>query len=383
MKKIAVCSLLFLLLLEFPVLFRGLLHAHEQEKDEFLEVRKPVNDGPYVFRKENQILVYFVLNDKKETTAYKLKMRGPHYISREFTVNIQPFKRKYTIPTAPPTPEPADYKKIDKIFVVSDIHGQFERFKTILINNNVMDNNLRWRWGKGHLVILGDVFDRGPNVTETLWTIYQLEQQAKDKGGRVHYLLGNHEIMVLKGDLRFVHPKYIYVSEQILETPITVLYGTDSVLGQWLRTKQTIIRINDILFVHAGIHPEILARNMDLNKINNTIRANLDTPMDAIKTDELLDFLFYTNGPQWYRGFFPDEKDYQQLEGMEIQRILDYFNVKHIIVGHTTLDQITPLFGQAILAVDSGLQYGDRGDALLWEKGKFYKATVTGKPAEL
>jgi hypothetical protein len=52
-------------------------------------------------------------------------------------------------------------------------------------------------------------------------------------------------------------------------------------------------------------------------------------------------------------------------------------------VGHTTLDQITPLFGQAILAVDSGLQYGDRGDALLWEKGKFYKATVTGKPAEL
>ena len=220
-------------------------------------------------------------------------------------------------------------------------------------------------------------------MTETLWTIYQLEQQAKKKGGRVHYLLGNHEIMILKGDLRFVHPKYTYISEKILETPITVLYGTDSVLGQWLRTKQTMIRINDILFVHAGINPEILTKDLDISKINNTIRANLDTPMDSIKTDDLLYFLFYKNGPLWYRGFFPDEKDYQQLEEVEIQRILDYFNVKHIIVGHTTQERITPLFDQAILAVDSGLQYGDRGDALLWENEKFYKATVTGKPTEL
>lgn len=385
MKKTTTYGLLLLLLLlpQLPFLFTGPIHAQEQEKRDVLEIRQPVNDGPYIFRKENQILVYYVHNDRKETTAYQLKMKGSHYTSREFTINIRPFDREYTIPTAPPTPEPEEFKKVKQIFVVSDIHGQFDRFKALLINNKVMDEKIRWRWGKGHLVILGDVFDRGPNVTESLWTIHQLEQQAKEKGGRVHYLLGNHEVMVLKGDLRYVHPKYTYVSEQILETPMTVLYGTDSILGQWLRTKHTIIRINDILFVHAGIAPEILARNLDIKTINGTVRSNLDTPMETIKADESLDFLFYKNGPLWFRGFFPDEENDQKKEPPELQRILDYFNVKYIIVGHTTQEHITPLFEKKVLAVDSGLKYGDRGEALLWKKGKFYKASVTGKPAVL
>lgn len=382
MKKTSIYSLLLpLLLLPLLFLFTGPLHT--QEKRDVLELLPPVNDGPYVFRKENQILVYFVHNNQKEMTGYRLKMRGSHYASREFRINIRPFNREYTIPTALPTPGPEGFKKVKQIFVVSDIHGQFDRFKSILTNNKIIDDKMRWRWGKGHLVILGDVFDRGPNVTETLWTIHQLEQQAKKKGGYVHYLLGNHEIMALKGDLRYVHPKYTFISEQILETPLPVLYGTDSVLGQWLRTKHTIIRINDILFVHAGIHPEIITRNLDIKAINISVRGNLDTPMETIKADEFLDFLFYKNGPLWYRGFFPNDENIPQTDPVELQSILDFFQVKHIIVGHTTQEHISPLFDKKVIAVDSGLKYGDRGEALLWENGKFYKAFVTGKPAEL
>ena len=42
-------------------------------------------------------------------------------------------------------------------------------------------------------------------VNEILWFVYDLEGQAKEKGGRVHYLLGNHEYMVLYNDLRYIH----------------------------------------------------------------------------------------------------------------------------------------------------------------------------------
>ena len=71
----------------------------------------------------------------------------------------------------------------------------------------VIDTDLTWSFGDGHLVIVGDVFDRGPNVTECLWLIYRLEQEASAAGGAVHFLLGNHELMVMRGDLRYLNER--------------------------------------------------------------------------------------------------------------------------------------------------------------------------------
>ena len=56
--------------------------------------------------------------------------------------------------------------------------------------------------------MLGDVFDRGPNHLEILWLLYQLEAEAARAGGGVHLVLGNHEAMVLNGDLRYLNAKY-------------------------------------------------------------------------------------------------------------------------------------------------------------------------------
>jgi hypothetical protein len=227
------------------------------------------------------------------------------------------------------------------------------------------------------------VFDRGPQVTETLWTIHQLEQQARKKGGRVHLLLGNHEVGVMHGDVRYVHAKYVHAAEHILKIPVPTQYGPISVLGQWLRSKNTIIQINDMLFVHGGIHPDIMTRNLDMGGINNLIRDNLDTSREIIKEDELLKFLFFKNGPLWYRGYFPDEEDYPRLETPVVQQILDYFKVKHIIVGHTTQKKVIPLYDNRVFAADTGIKRGNQGEALYWKKGKFYRADIKGKKRRL
>ena len=107
------------------------------------------------------------------------------------------------------------------------------------------------------MVIVGDIFDRGPLVNETLWLLYKLEQQAEAAGGKVHVLLGNHEYLVFQNDLRYINRKYRIVSA-LFKTSYTDLYGPNTVMGRWLRSKNTVIKINNNTFVHGGISKEFL-----------------------------------------------------------------------------------------------------------------------------
>jgi hypothetical protein len=125
-----------------------------------------LNDGPYIFIESNGFIQKSIVNGK--VTTEKLHPSAYDTI----------FK-----------PQAARFSTDETIVVLSDIHGQFDLAVEILKNNNIIDGHLNWSYGKGHFVIVGDIFDRGPKVNEMLWLIYKLEQQAKDKGGYVHFLL--------------------------------------------------------------------------------------------------------------------------------------------------------------------------------------------------
>jgi hypothetical protein len=381
--KTIFCYSLLVLFLLHTTLFNGILFSQEkQNKKQYAgqeysnpdSYTQPVNDGPYVFRQGNIALVITIRSSKVIKKGIEI-----NELRSSYRVTVPAFKKTYIIPAISARVEPAKYRGVEKIFVISDIHGQFQWFKSLLLNNKIVDKKMRWRWGKGHLVILGDVFDRGEYVTEALWAIHQLEQQARAKGGRVHYLLGNHEVITLRGNQEYLHPKYRQVTEKILNTNISVLFGPDSILGQWVRTRNTIIQINDILFVHGGIHPQIAAMNLSIDDINRSIRDNLASSTETIEADETLAFLFDKNGPLLYRGYFEDSEEYHKPKPERIDQVLTHFGVKYVISGHTPQDHITPVFAGKIIGVDSGMQYGDRGEALLWNQGKFYRASVKGK----
>jgi len=101
-----------------------------------------------------------------------------------------------------------NYKRIDSIAVISDVHGHYDNYLEQLLANGIIDNDLNWKFGRGHFVFLGDAFDRGDQVTKILWHLFKLEKQAARAGGAVHLILGNHEQMVLSGDLRYIHEMY-------------------------------------------------------------------------------------------------------------------------------------------------------------------------------
>jgi hypothetical protein len=274
------------------------------------------------------------------------------------------------------------------LFVVADTHGEFEILAQMLMRHRVVDSKLRWSFGRGHLVMLGDIFDRGPNQTEILWLVYALEAQAQKAGGGVHLVLGNHEAMLLQGDQRYLNPKYRLTAQVLGVSSYTTLFSAESVLGQWLRTKPTIIKINKLLCLHGGISPELIERGLTLRQVNSTMRAMLDDrPFINRVEQERAEFLSGQKGPLWYRGYFAGDERAAEATADDVRRIREYFGVDRILVGHTRVPTITSLYAGEVIAVQVYPQREASGvthfEALLIRDGKFYRARPDGEIEEI
>ena len=147
----------------------------------------------------------------------------------------------------------------DRIFVTSDPHGNIDCFISLLQGNGVIDADCNWSFGTNQLVVIGDVFDRGNDAVQILWLIYQLEAEAAQAGGRVDYLLGNHEPMVLMNDLRYAKPKYTQLADT-LGMKYADLLSPSSELGRWLSVRNTMQMSGRCLFVHAGLSSDFYRR---------------------------------------------------------------------------------------------------------------------------
>src|SRR5690606_14672285 len=150
------------------------------------------------------------------------------------------------------------YEMPQRIAVLSDIEGNFNGLSSFLINNHIIDANYNWTFGDGHLVLTGDFVDRGNHVTQVLWLIYKLEMQAEKQGGKVHLILGNHEIMNFQGNWRYNKRKYIKLAQTISkekdwDKATRFMYSHHTELGNWLRSKNVIEKIGRYIFVHAGL----------------------------------------------------------------------------------------------------------------------------------
>ncbi|MGH7553991.1 MAG: metallophosphoesterase, partial [Longimicrobiales bacterium] len=88
---------------------------------------------------------------------------------------------------------PVAHSGVDSIFVISDIHGEFDTLTAVLRNARIIDARNQWTAGHAHLVVAGDIMDRGKDVVRALWFLYGLEAQAERAGGRVDIVAGNHE----------------------------------------------------------------------------------------------------------------------------------------------------------------------------------------------
>ncbi len=360
------------------------VRAHHIEASIYLKSRyekdlPPFRDGPYVsLKNSDRIKAFYLVHDSTRNHTDKIKKQfstdGYPFMMPGFAYDTNNYFLNKTF-----TPGPSTYTGVSKLLIIGDIHGGYDSLLLFLRNNGVVDNQLNWTFGTGHIVFLGDIFDRGEKVTEALWLIYSLEQQALQSGGAVHFILGNHEVMILLNDQRFITDKYYYLCKK-LQLSYSQLFSKKTVLGNWLRSKNSIIIIDDKLFVHAGISSEIIDLDLTLDELNNRVRYFLNFPERNRKYGiENREIIMGMRGPFWYRGFIESDAYYPRFSENNLQAVLDHFNVSSVYIGHSNVDTITTLYNNRVVMLDVPFyNYGFSMQALLIEDGVKYLLSTKG-----
>lgn len=332
-----------------------------------------LDEGPRIYWQDDSDAVVFYLCGG-EVKARRLRARG----ELRFNGLCSDSAVEYVISARPPKVQPFVFKDVPQILAVSDIHGEYEALVDFLQRAGAIDDELHWSWGDGHLVVDGDVFDRGDRVTETLWLIYRLEQEARAAGGRVHYVLGNHEMMVMRGDNRYVNKRYLDGIARTTDIDHEDLFGPDMELGRWLRTKNVAVKLNDIVFVHGGLSPDAAERGFDLKLLNEFGRRSIDARSYEIVFSDTLWFVTGTVGPLWYRGYHGNRREYLQTTSEQLDQILDFYDAKAIVVGHTEIDSLESLYDGRVFGIDVPVdKIGFQG--LLWRDDEFFRVTSQGE----
>ncbi|MFA8435218.1 MAG: ankyrin repeat domain-containing protein [Marinifilaceae bacterium] len=327
-------------------------------------------DGPYVDWTEKGMYAYYLKHDSLSSISF---LSGKYFDGgiRTFTGwegdSCTYHIRDTQIPKC-------RIKTQEPVFVLGDVHGQYDRMIRNLQKNGVIDEKLKWNWGKGHLVFVGDIFDRGNRVTEALWLIYRLEQEAEQVGGQVHLVFGNHELMVLNRDIRYIARKYKNLCGS-LGLNYTQLFHPNSVLGEWLRSKNSVLQINDVLFVHGGISPVQTESGMTLEQINNNTRRYLEAGANPNNQEEF-NQIMKSHGPFWYRGYFRSSSRYPKISEEKLTNVLAQLDVSTVVVGHTETEVLSSSFRGRIIDVNIPLAEEEiPNQALLIEDGEFYHLT--------
>ncbi|HTB25756.1 MAG TPA: hypothetical protein VK711_10305, partial [Puia sp.] len=146
------------------------------------------------------------------------------------------------------------------------------------------------------------------------------------------------------------------------------LYGANTELGRWLRSKNIIERIGDNLCMHGGLSPEALAQKMSIDDINKTSRPYYDrAESDRVFQDTLLNAFLGENGLFWYRGYFLAPRITQSV----VDSTLSFYRCRHIIVGHTiTNSNIASYYNAGIFGIDVNEHEGHT-EGMLIEDGRF------------
>ena len=300
---------------------------------------------------------------------------------------------------------PCAIETAERVVAVGDIHGAYDRFTGILRAARLIDQRDRWAGGAAILIQTGDIVDRGADSKRVIDLLRRLERDAARAGGRVFALLGNHEFMRAAHDWRYVsRGEYeafedsdsehlqratferalaaarrraqaenrhfdmaAYRDQFYKDIPRGYLemrraFDKGGEYGRWIRQRLAAVKVNGVLFVHAGISEKTAA--LGCAGINAAIRADLAAlPVAAEKVPAL--FASSADGPLWYRGLANEP---EETFAPAIGRILKQVDARAIVVGHTpgpSIGRIVTRFGGRVILIDTGML-----------EGKFYPGGV-------
>lgn len=304
------------------------------------------SDGPYIRYDDDGIEIVRVVDGVPETG--RLDPAAP------FEVTSSDGRHRFEATLREAKTPPSYISQPERVTVLSDPHGDIDAFVSILISVGVMDEEYKWAYGDGHFVLLGDVFDRGPEVLPIFWLVYKLEGEAEEAGGAVHFLPGNHESMVLVGDLRYTMPKYTDLAEE-LGIGYEELWMRDWVLGEWLATRNFVLQTGRNVFTHAGLSEKLFSPGLWLDSLalNKVMRKFLHSDWKTREEYPMVELFFGMDGPLWYRGMVDRQNsNYSPIDEEGVTEVLANMDADRLFVGHTIHGEVCSFFDGRIVDVN-------------------------------
>lgn len=230
-----------------------------------------------------------------------------------------------------------------RIVAFGDVHGDLEATRSALRLAGAIDEEDRWIGGDLIVVQTGDQLDRGDEEQAILDLFERLRVESRAAGGAFHALLGNHELMNAKGDLRYV------TDGGFADFADAVAYDPDDPslaeyepherarmaalrpggpYARLLAQRRVILRVGGNVFVHGGVLPDHVAYGID--RINHEVQAWL---RGETERPEVLEG---SDSPQWTR-LYSDEPDSRACE--VLAEVLSGLEAKRIVTGHTVQEQ--------------------------------------------
>jgi len=349
--------------------------GHAQVTDP--ELHRMTADGPYIIYKDNGLArVISVSPDGSVIDTTGIVPQSFRVVSHdgqfEFDVKLREHSRQeWQLPST------------GRTFILSDPHGRLDCLVSILRAGGVVDEQLNWAFGPHRLVLIGDVMDRGDDVTQIYWLLYKLQAEAAEAGGSLSMVYGNHEAMVLGGDLRYCREKYKALADSTGLT-VPLLYGRDTELGRWIGEFNTMMKVGDDLFVHAGTSAQLLDLGMGIAELNEFFSEGIFLSSKERKAhSETMYKLYKSAGPIWYRGFFyKNEKYGGKMDHDTLDRILECYGASRIFVGHSIFKRIHSFYKGKVVDVDVDAKLNrdaGRDRAVLLDGPKEYVIRDSGK----
>ena len=317
------------------------------------------------------------------------------------------------------------YSDVQKVVAVGDLHGDFKALKKILKASGLIDLEGNWIGGEAHLVLDGDLIAGKKKSKELIDFVMSLEAQAELSGGRVHALLGNHDILIASGDYshmtgaeraafvpgaKFEGDSETDASrakafERQLELPLESedVRGMKEVMAlndvflekgpvsKWMAKRPMAVVINKKLYVHAGFEAEAL--NYKLREINELAHAWIkffqgrgERPPETTEwIVGLRNGAFKGEiGPAFSRVYkinrLQAELENMRREGTPskelVAKILAHFGAEQMVLGHmpTPTGEILlshPYYGTMVALLDTRISDEETGkiSALVTEEG--------------
>lgn len=233
-----------------------------------------------------------------------------------------------------------------RVVAVGDLHGDLAVTRRVLQSAGASDSADHWRGGTLTLVLTGDTIDRGDDDRAVLDLLERLHGEAQQAGGAVLTLCGNHEVMNVAGDLRYVSEK----SAAAFESGRAQAFAPGSGYARKLASWPIALQVDRSVFVHGGLLPAHVRYGLD--------RLNTETAAWMRGERAAPEALLREDAPIWTRLYSTEESEPGPEICEQLQQVLSALGAERMVVGHTPQAHgIGAACGGRVWRIDTGMSH--------------------------